>query len=248
MAIVAVLALAGCQKPPEPKQGLQVPVEHLAGWTGATANFAPNGPPGEWPSEGRDYANTRYSPLTQITTSNVNQLRVAWTFSDGAQYGHEGAPLVVGDTMYVVTPYPNIAYALDLTKPGAPIKWSFAPNPSPMAIGKACCDAVLRGWALADGKLIYNLLDAHTVAVDAKTGKEVWRTKMDNVENGATMTMAATVYGDKVFVGNSGGELGVHGWLAALDIKTGKALSAPADTNLRVYEIKAEGADLLVKL
>ena len=126
--------------------------------------------------------------------------------------------------MYVVTPYPNIAYALDLTKPGAPIKWSFAPNPSPMAIGKACCDAVLRGWAYADGKLIYNLLDAHTVAVDAKTGKEVWRTKMDNVENGATMTMAATVFGDKVYVGNSGGEMGVHGWLAALDVKTGKEL------------------------
>jgi alcohol dehydrogenase (cytochrome c) len=222
-AAITVLA-AGCQKPANPKQGLAVPVEHVSGWTGATANLAPNTPPGEWRSEGRDDANTRYSPLTQINAGNVAQLKIAWTFSDGAQYGHEGAPLVADNTMYVVTPYPNIAYALDLTKPGAPIKWSFAPNPSPMAIGKACCDAVLRGWALADGKLIYNLLDAHTVAVDVKTGKEVWRTKMDNVENGATMTMAATVYGDKVYVGNSGGEMGVHGWLAALDVKTGKEL------------------------
>ncbi|HEX7946432.1 MAG TPA: PQQ-binding-like beta-propeller repeat protein [Phenylobacterium sp.] len=222
VALVAASALAGCHNPRNPTQGLAVPVEHLAGWTGATANFAPNDPPGEWRSEGRDFANTRYSPLTQINPANVAQLRVAWSFSDGAQYGHEGAPLVADNTMYLVTPYPNIAYALDLTKPGAPIKWSFAPNPSPMAIGKACCDAVLRGWALADGKLIYNLLDAHTVAVDAKTGQEVWRTKMDNVENGATMTMAATAYGDKVYVGNSGGEMGVHGWLAALDVKTGK--------------------------
>ncbi|HVY33805.1 MAG TPA: PQQ-dependent dehydrogenase, methanol/ethanol family, partial [Caulobacteraceae bacterium] len=216
--------LCACHKQTDPRQGIAVPVEHLAGWTGATANLAPNAAPGEWPSEGRDYANTRYSPLAQITPANVAQLRVAWTFSDGAQYGHEGAPLVVDNTMYVVTPYPNVAYALDLTKPGAPIKWSFAPNPSPMAVGKACCDAVLRGWALSDGKLIYNLLDAHTVAVDAKTGQEVWRTKMDNVANGATMTMAATVYGDKVYVGNSGGEMGVHGWLAALDVKTGKEL------------------------
>jgi PQQ-dependent dehydrogenase (methanol/ethanol family) len=222
--LLAVTSLGGCHKPDNPNKGLSAPVEHLAGWTGATANLAPNPPAGDWPSEGRDDANTRYSPLTQINAANVAQLKVAWTFSDGAQYGHEGAPLVVDNTMYVVTPYPNIAYALDLTKPGAPIKWSFAPNPSPMAIGKACCDAVLRGWALADGKLIYNLLDAHTVAVDAKTGKEVWRTKMDNVENGATMTMAATVYGDKVYVGNSGGEMGVHGWLAALDVKTGKEL------------------------
>jgi PQQ-dependent dehydrogenase (methanol/ethanol family) len=224
MLFAAGLGLASCGKPPSPKQGLAVPVGHLAGWTGATANLAPNGPPGEWRSEGRDDANTRYSPLTQITTANVDQLHIAWTFSDGAQYGHEGAPLVVDNTMYLVTPYPNIAYALDLTKPGAPIKWSFSPKPSPMAIGKACCDAVLRGWALADGKLIYNLLDAHTVAIDAKTGREIWRTKMDNVETGATMTMAATVYGDKVFVGNSGGELGVHGWLAALDVHTGKEL------------------------
>ena len=124
--------------------------------------------------------------------------------------------------MYLVTPYPNIAYALDLSKPGAPIKWSFAPNPIPHGHRQGLLRRGAARLGLADGKLIYNLLDAHTVAVDAKTGKEVWRTKMDDVENGATMTMAATVYGDKVYVGNSGGELGVHGWLAALDVKTGK--------------------------
>lgn len=218
------LAAGGCSKRVNPMQGLPAPIEHVDEWTGATASFAPGPKDGEWPSQGRDYANTRYSPLTQITTENVDQLRVAWSFSDGAQYGHEGAPLVVDNTMYVVTPYPNIAYALDLSKPGAPIKWSFSPNPSPIAIGKACCDAVLRGWALADGKLIYNLLDAHTIALDSKTGREIWRTKTDNVENGATTTMSALVVHDKVLVGNSGGELGVHGWLAALDLKTGKEL------------------------
>ena len=88
--------------------------------TGATANFAPNDPPGEWHSQARDYANTRYSPLDQINTQNASRLKMAWTFSDGVQYGHEGAPLVVGDTMYVVAPFPDVAYALDLTKPGAP--------------------------------------------------------------------------------------------------------------------------------
>jgi len=88
-------------------------------------------------------------------------------------------------------------------------------------VGKACCDAIIRGWAYANGKLIYNLLDDHTVAVDVKTGKEVWRTKMGNVENGETMTMSPFVVGNKVFVGNSGGELGKIGWLAALDVDTG---------------------------
>ena len=80
-------------------------------FTGATANMAPNDPAGQWTRQARDYANTRYSPLTQINKANVGRLRIAWTFSDGQMYGHEGAPLVVGDTMYVVTPYPNIAYS-----------------------------------------------------------------------------------------------------------------------------------------
>ncbi|HKB96467.1 MAG TPA: PQQ-dependent dehydrogenase, methanol/ethanol family, partial [Rhizomicrobium sp.] len=190
-------------------------------FTGATANLAPGDAPGQWTRQARDYANTRYSPLTQINTKNVARLRMAWTFSDGQMYGHEGAPLVVGDTMYLVTPFPNIAYALDLSKPGAPIKWVFQPNPDPRAIGEACCDKVLRGWAYADGKLIYNLLDDHTVAVDAQTGKEVWRVLLDDVSKGPTLTQAAFVVGDKVYIGSSGGELGTNGWFQALDVKDG---------------------------
>jgi PQQ-dependent dehydrogenase (methanol/ethanol family) len=190
-------------------------------FTGATANLAPSDPAGQWTRQARDYANTRYSPLTQINKANVGRLRVAWTFSDGQMYGHEGAPLVVGDTMYLVTPFPNIAYALDLSKPGAPIKWVFQPNPDPRAIGEACCDKVLRGWAYADGKLIYNLLDANTVAVDAATGKEAWRVKLDDVTNGTTTTQAAFVVNDNVYVGSSGGELGTNGWFQALDVKDG---------------------------
>lgn len=190
----------------------------------ATLNPAPNDPAAEWHSQAHDYANSRYSTLDKINAGNVGKLRIAWTFSDGTLYGHEAAPLVVGNTMYVVTPFPDVAYALDLTKPGASIKWSFQPNPSPTAIGKACCDAVNRGSAYADGLLIYNLLDDHTVAVDVKTGKQVWRTKMGDVTTGETMTMAPFVVGDKVFVGDSGGEMGVHGWIAALDVKTGKEL------------------------
>src|SRR5512141_2864502 len=106
---------------------------------GTHANPAPADPPGEWHRAARDYAGTRFSELNQITADNVSKLRVAWTFSDGTVNGHEAAPLVVDGTMYIVTPFPNIAYALDLSKPGAPIKWSFNPDPAPVAIGKACC-------------------------------------------------------------------------------------------------------------
>jgi PQQ-dependent dehydrogenase (methanol/ethanol family) len=222
--LLAFLAWGGPLRAAEPPANEAMPHAAATSLSGATINVAPNDPAGEWHSQARDYANSRYSPLDQVNTGNVGKLRIAWTFSDGTLHGHEAAPLVVGDTMYVVTPFPDMAYALDLTKPGASIKWTFKPNPSPLAIGKACCDAVTRGIAYGDGKLIYNLLDDHTVAVDAKTGKEVWRIKMDNLETGATMTMAPLIVGNKVFVGNSGGEMGVQGWIAALDVGTGKEL------------------------
>ncbi|HEY1772991.1 MAG TPA: PQQ-dependent dehydrogenase, methanol/ethanol family [Gammaproteobacteria bacterium] len=192
--------------------------------TGATFNFAPNEPNGQWLSQAHDWANTRYSDLDQINAKDVAQLRIAWTFSNGTQHGQEAAPLVVDGTMYIVTPFPDELFAIDLTKPGNPVKWEFDPNPSPMAIGKACCDVVNRGMAYADGKIIYNLLDDHTVAVDVKTGKQAWRTKMGNAQSGETMTMAPFVVQDKVYVGDSGGEMGVRGWIACLDVKTGKEL------------------------
>ncbi|MEO6210717.1 MAG: PQQ-dependent dehydrogenase, methanol/ethanol family [Gemmatimonadaceae bacterium] len=205
---------------PRPRDARVNNVEALSGsW------LPPGAGAGDWAMPSRDYAGTRYSPLTEITTANAGQMQLAWTFQDGqSSYGHEMTPLVADSTMYIVSPFPDRAFALDLTKPGAPLKWSYSPNPSPIAIGKACCDAVLRGAALYKKKLIYNLLDDHTVAVDAKTGKELWRTKLGNVEDGATMTMAPLVVDGRVYVGNSGGEMGVAGWFAALDVNSGKEL------------------------
>ncbi|HWL16116.1 MAG TPA: PQQ-binding-like beta-propeller repeat protein, partial [Opitutus sp.] len=189
---------------------------------GAAAAAGPEeGPPGEWRMAARDFANTRYSALTEIGTTNVSQLRAAWTFSTGVVRGHEAAPLVVGGTMYVVTPYPNILYALDLTKSGA-VKWRYEPKPSRSAQGVACCDVVNRGAAYADGRIYYATLDAHAVCVDASTGREVWRTKIGDINLGETVTMAPIVVKGKVLVGNSGGEFGVRGWLVALDAASGE--------------------------
>jgi PQQ-dependent dehydrogenase (methanol/ethanol family) len=170
----------------------------------------------------RNYASTRYSALDQITTQNVAQLKLAWTFSTGVTRGHEAAPLVVDGTMYVVTPFPNLLYALDLTKPGAPLKWTYRPNPLLASQGVACCDLVNRGASYFNGRIYYNTLDASTIAVDAKTGKEVWKTRVGDINNGETITMAPVVVKGKVLVGNSGGEFGVRGWLTALDAETGK--------------------------
>ena len=179
------------------------------------------GEDGQWLRAAGDYASTRYSPLAQITAANVRQLRPAWSFSTGGARGHEAAPLVVGDTMYVVTPYPNVVYALDLRAGGGTVRWKYEPKPAAAAQGVACCDVVNRGAAYADGRVVFNTLDAHTIAVDARTGRELWNTKLGEINRGETMTMAPLIVRDRVLVGNSGGELGVRGWLAGLDLATG---------------------------
>jgi PQQ-dependent dehydrogenase (methanol/ethanol family) len=177
---------------------------------------------GQWRMASKDYANLRYSDLDQITPENIKNLHVAFTFSTGVTQGHEAAPLVVNNTMYIVTPYPNYLYALDLTQPGAPVKWQYAPKPAAAAQGVACCDQVNRGAAYANGRIFYNTLDGHTVAVDAQTGKEIWKTTLGDINKGETITMAPLVVKDKVLVGNSGGEMGVRGWVTALSTDNGQ--------------------------
>jgi lanthanide-dependent methanol dehydrogenase len=202
------------------------PVAVLFALSAAGAAYAqdPASDPGNWTMPARDYAATRFSPLDQITAANVGALRLAFTFSTGVLRGHEAAPIVADNTMFITTPFPNVVYALDLTQPGAPMKWKFSPYPSSSAQGEACCDVVNRGATYANGSLYFNTLDNQAISLDAATGKENWRVQLGDIAKGETMTMAPLVVKDKVYVGNSGGEYGVRGWLAALDAKSGKSL------------------------
>jgi len=177
---------------------------------------------GQWTMPAGDYAATRYSTLTQITTANATRLHPVWSFSTGVLAGHEGQPLVVNNTMYVVTPYPNVLYAFDLTREGYPLKWKYRPAVDPNAVGIACCDVINRGAFYAEGRIVYNLLDGHTVAIDAATGKELWNARIADVSQGETTPMAPLVVKNRVLVGASGGEFGIHGWLKALDLATGR--------------------------
>ena len=179
---------------------------------------------GQWTLPGKDNAATRYSALTQITAANAPRLRAVWSFSTGVLGGHEGQPLVVDNTMYVVTPFPNVLYAFDLTREGYPLRWKYRPDVNPSAVGVACCDAINRGASYANGRVVYNLLDGHTVAVDARTGRELWKTKIADIGQGETTPMAPFIAGDKVIVGPSGGEFGIYGWVKALDLATGRIL------------------------
>jgi PQQ-dependent dehydrogenase (methanol/ethanol family) len=172
----------------------------------------------------KNYASTRFSGLNEVNSGNAQNLKLAWTFSTGVLRGHEAAPIVVNNTMYIVTPYPNIVYALDLTQPGAPLKWKFEPNPASASQGVACCDFVNRGLVYYDNRIYFNTLDDQTIALDAATGNEVWRTKVGEINLGESITMAPLVVKGKVLVGNSGGEFGVRGWLTALDAASGNVV------------------------
>jgi PQQ-dependent dehydrogenase (methanol/ethanol family) len=253
LALALLLGLAGPEpaggqaQQPAPAPAAEVPPASAPGAAPAGAPPQVEGmrpgirlvsplPGAEWTLPAGDLANTRFSPLDQIDTGNVRRLVVTTSFSTGIPRGHEGNPLVVGDTMYVHTPFPNDLHALEL--PSGTLRWTYRPNPDSRAVGIACCDVVNRGASYADGKIVYNLLDAHTVAVDAKTGRELWRTKVGEIDVGETTTMAPLIVKDKVIVGISGGELGVRGRVMGLDLASGKELwrayTSGPDTDVRI--------------
>ena len=173
-----------------------------------------------WAMQAGNFANTRHSELKQVNAGNVNKLQVAWMFSTGILRGHEGSPLVIGDTMFLHTPFPNNVFAIDLET--QKIKWKYAPKQDPAVIPQMCCDTVNRGLAYADGKVFLQQADSNLVALDAKSGKLVWSVKNGDPKVGAVNTNAPHVFKDKIITGISGGEWGVRGYLAAYDLKTGK--------------------------
>src|SRR5947208_12176352 len=209
----AEAALTACHRPAQQQQ-----------FGSATVyGAAPSGdhavaPPAAWPADdgnwvmpGKDYAATRFSGLKQVTPANVSKLALSFTFSTATTHGYEAPPLVVNNTMYLITPFPNYLYALDLTKPGAPTKWVFKPKPLAASQGVACCDTVNRGAVYDAGKIFFNTLDGQTIAVDGNSGQQVWRTQLGDLQRGRTHTNAPLVAGGKVLVGYSVGEMGVRG-------------------------------------
>jgi PQQ-dependent dehydrogenase (methanol/ethanol family) len=259
-ALTLAAVLAACHKAPTnaytgpaPQTAEPVPTDQVFtigeighGLAAPTINMgiarpAPGGSPtddGQWTMPSKNYASTRFSNLAEITPANAGNLRTILTFSLGVNKGQEAAPIVAGNTMYIVTAYPNIVYALDLTRPGAPMKWSYQPKPAPAAQGVASCDVVNRGGTYDNGKYIFNTLDGQTIAVDANTGKPLWKTQLGNINMGETMTMAPLVADGRVYVGNSGGEMGVRGWVAALDESSGmlvwKAFNTGPDADVKI--------------
>ena len=193
--------------------------------------------PDNWVMWGRTYDGQRYSPLNQINKENVGSLQVAWTFSTGVLRGHEGGPLVIGDTMWIHTPFPNKVFSINLSDQS--INWSYVPKQDAAAtVPVMCCDTVYRGLAYADGKIFLQQADTTLVALDANTGEKLWSTVNGDPTKGSTNTNAPIVIGDKVYTGISGGEFGVRGFLAAYNINDGslvwKAYSTGPDEEMLV--------------
>ena len=192
--------------------------------------------PQNWAMQAGGMANQRYSELKQINKDNAKMLQVAWTFSTGVLRGHEGGPLVIGDTMYVHSPFPNNVFAINLEDQS--IKWKYEPKQDPSVIPVMCCDTVSRGVAYSDGKIFLQQADTTLVALDAKTGREIWKVVTGNPKAGETATNAPHIFKDKVITGVSGGEFGVRGRITAFDMNTGKelwkAFSTGPDTDMRI--------------
>ena len=172
----------------------------------------------EWLSYGRDYGETRFSPLNQISVDNISELGVAWTYDTGTYRGLEATPLVHDGIMYATGSW-SIVFAVD-ARTGEEL-WRYDPGVDRSIGWKACCDVVNRGVALYGDKVFAGVIDGRLVALDAKTGEEVWSVVTVDQSKPYTITGAPRVADGKVLIGNGGAELGTRGYLTAYNAETG---------------------------
>jgi alcohol dehydrogenase (cytochrome c) len=188
--------------------GAQVPFDRL---------LHPEGEPHNWLSYSGSPFNQRYSPLTQITPGNVKNLELQWIWQARSLEKFEATALVVDGVLYTVQA-PNDVVALDPVT--GRVFWTFAYQPAPEA--RPCCGRVNRGVAILGDTLFMGTLDAHLLALDARTGKLIWNVEVARAADKYVITHAPLVVRDKVIVGTAGGDLGVRGFIAAFDAKSGK--------------------------
>jgi quinohemoprotein ethanol dehydrogenase len=206
----AILSLAALPASADMGQAANVDEKRLVEAGKDTAN---------WMSYGRTYDEQRYSPLTSINDKNVNGMGLAWSFDTDYNRGLEGTPLVVDGVMYSTGNW-NIVYANNAAT--GELLWKFDPGVDKSRAVYACCDVVNRGAAVWEGKVFVGTLDGYLVAIDANTGKEVWRTLTFDQSKPYTITGAPIVVKGKVIIGNGGAEYGVRGYVTAYDAATGK--------------------------
>jgi alcohol dehydrogenase (cytochrome c) len=183
---------------------------------------------GSWLMVRRTYDGWGYSPLDQITPNNVAKLQPVWGFSTGVSSGHEAAPIVNGGVMFVATPGNQV---IALNASDGRLLWRYR---RPMSEEILHPHPTSRGVALFGDRVFFAAAESVLVALDARTGKEVWTTKVADNKSAYYMSLAPLVANGKVMVGASGGEFGIRGFVAGFDVETGKEA-------WRVYTIPAPG-------
>ncbi|MBI1875324.1 MAG: PQQ-dependent dehydrogenase, methanol/ethanol family [Acidobacteria bacterium] len=220
-------AQRGGGQPPPAQPPLPVP-GILQTYKPVTADRLKKPDEGDWLMVRRTYDGWGYSPLAQITPETVKRLQPAWVFGTGVTNGHEAPPIVTNGVMFVSTPG-NQVIAID-AKTGT-LLWRYK---RPLPEDVVLLHPTSRGVALSGDKVFFAAGEAVLVALDVRTGKEVWTAKVEENKNGYYMTAAPLVADGKVVIGASGGEYGVRGFVAAYDIETGKEV-------WRVYTVPAPG-------
>jgi alcohol dehydrogenase (cytochrome c) len=199
--------------PPPPAEPMP---QRLRNYKPVTAARLKNPDAGDWLMVRRTWDGWGYSPLDQITAANAPRLQPAWVVATGMTNGHEAPPIVNDGVMFVATPG-NQVIALDAATGG--LLWRYK-RPVPEDI--VLLHGTSRGVALFGDKVFFAAAEAVLVALDAKTGREVWTATVEDNRNGYYMSVAPLVAAGKVMVGASGGEMGVRGFVAAYDADTGK--------------------------
>jgi len=177
--------------------------------------------PGSWLAVGRDYSEQRFSPLDKINDTNVKTLGLSWYSDIDTERGQESTPVVVDGVMYLTTAW-SMLKAYDI-KSGAKL-WEYDPKVDRAKGADACCDVVNRGVAAWNGKIYLGVLDGRLVALDGKTGKEVWTIQTTPAGTHHTITGAPRIANGKVFIGNGGAEYDIRGYISAFDAETGKQI------------------------
>ena len=210
LALAMVLPLAACK---------QQPSSELPGAVNAARIIKAD--PNEWVSYGRTYDEQRFSPLDQINQSNIKDLGLAWSADLDTARGQEATPLAIDGKIYITTAWSK-AKAYDALT--GKLEWEYDPKvPGERAVA-ACCDVVNRGFAAWGDKLFMGTLDGRLIALDRKTGKEVWSKVTLDQSKPYTITGAPRVINGMVIIGNGGAEMGVRGFLTAYDADSGKEL------------------------
>src|SRR5689334_11524031 len=215
LAATAALALISTNVAQQPPRAVDAKVLRTAG-------TAKDAMPGTWLTYGLSQTEQRYSQLKQIDESNVGKLGLAWSAplpsAPGGRGGTEGTPLVWNNTIYQSMDN-SIVYALD-ARTGEK-KWMYDAKIDPATQRHMCCGTHNRGLAISDGKIILAANDARLIALDAISGKELWQSKVADINQYYSLTIAPRIAGDKVVIGVAGGEYFIRGFFAAYNLKDG---------------------------